>query len=124
MNVNNRSNETSADENSRFNEKLRSQGDVFVKSGRDFAAAELDRFSEVVHDASQKLYDRNDYFAQYTDGFAEKLHSASQYLREKDADNVVSSIDDFAHRHPALTVGGLLVAGFAATRWLKIGSRE
>lgn len=124
MDARNQNEETPFGGNDRFNEEIRLQGNSFVNSGKDFASKELDILSEAVHDASQRLHERNDYFAPYTDGISDKLHSASRYLSEESTDNVMSSVDNFAHRHPGLTIGGLLVAGFAATRWLKIGSHE
>jgi ElaB/YqjD/DUF883 family membrane-anchored ribosome-binding protein len=108
----------------RFDEELRNQGDLFVNKGKEFASRELDKWGAAVHDASQKLHENNDYLAQFADNLADRLNSASSYIKEENADDLIRSADEFAHRHPALTIGGLLATGFVATRFLKIGSQK
>lgn len=107
-----------------FDEELRNQGNLFVNKGKDFASKELDMLGAAVHDASHKLHENNDYLAQFADNLAGRLNSASCFIKEENADDLIRRADDFAHRHPALTIGGLLATGFVATRFLKIGSQK
>jgi ElaB/YqjD/DUF883 family membrane-anchored ribosome-binding protein len=115
---------SSRESKSQFDEELRSQGNSFINKGKEFASRELDQWGDAVHDASQRLHDKNDYLAQFADDLAGRLNSASCYIKEESADDLIRRADDFAHRHPALTIGGLLATGFVATRFLKIGSQK
>lgn len=115
---------TSDDSAREFNETLHKQSNSLVNSGKEFASRELDHLCNAVRDASHRLHQENDYLAQFTDNMADRLDSASHYFKEKDSDQIIDSVDNFAHRHPGLTIGGLLVAGFAATRFFKTGSHE
>lgn len=108
----------------RINDEMRRQGSNFVNSGKDFAVTELENFRDAIHDASQNLHLKNDYMTQLTDNLEVGLDRASKFLKEHDADELVSSINDFAHRHPGLTIGGLAAAGFAVSRYLKLGSHD
>jgi hypothetical protein len=115
---------TSGDSAAEFNETMRKQSNTLVNSGKEFASRELDHLYNAVRDASHRLHQDNDYFAQFADDIAGRLDSVSHYFKEKDSDQIINSFDNFAHRHPGLTIGGLLVAGFAATRFFKNGSHE
>ena len=107
-----------------FEEDWRKKGNAFINQGKEFASKELDQWGNAIHDASQRLHQNNDYFAQFADDLAERLNSASRFIKEENADDLIHRADDFAHRYPGLTIGGLLATGFAATRLLKIGSRK
>ncbi len=116
--------DTSQDTNARIKEEFQKQGDSFVNSGREFASRELDHLSDAIRDASHRLHEKNDYLAQYTDVIANKLDSASHYFKEGKTEDIFNSVNDFAHKHPGLTIGGMMAAGFAASRFLKIGSHD
>lgn len=124
MDANYRDDTSSRESKPQFDEEFRNQGNLFISKGKEFASRELDQLGAAVHDASQKLHENNDYLAQFADDLAGRLNSASCYIKEEDTDDLIRRAGDFAHRHPALTIGGLLATGFVATRFLKIGSQK
>jgi hypothetical protein len=62
--------------------------------------------------------------AQYAEQAADRVQSAGQWLEQKDGDELLRDVEDFARRNPwAVAVGGLVV-GLAASRFLKASSSE
>lgn len=51
-----------------------------------------------------------------------QLANAADALRQRDPRELVSEIEDFARRQPALFFGGAVILGFAALRFLKSAS--
>ena len=62
--------------------------------------------------------------AQYAEQAAERVQSAGQWLEQKNGDEILRDVEDFARRKPwAVAAGGLLL-GLAASRMLKASSTE
>lgn len=59
--------------------------------------------------------------AEQVAGYAER---ASGYLRDRDADQLLSDVEDFGRRRPWAVAAGGLALGFAASRFLKSSSRR
>lgn len=55
---------------------------------------------------------------------ADRIDRAGSYLRDSDADRLLHDLEDFGRRQPWAVVGGAVVVGFAAARFLKASSRE
>ncbi len=62
--------------------------------------------------------------AQYAEQAAEKVESAGQWLENKDGDQLLRDVEDFARRKPWAVAAGGLVLGLAASRFLKASSSE
>ena len=62
--------------------------------------------------------------AQYAEQAAERVQQAGQWLEQKNGDELLGDVEDFARRNPwAVAAGGLLL-GLAASRMLKASSRD
>jgi hypothetical protein len=61
--------------------------------------------------------------AQVTERAAEQLEQASVYLHQKNFDQFVADLEDFAHQQPALFIAGSLALGIAAARFIKSTSQ-
>lgn len=61
--------------------------------------------------------------AKYADKGADRAERLGSYLRESDADELLSDIEDFGRRQPLAVLAGGLVVGIAAARFLKASSR-
>lgn len=57
--------------------------------------------------------------ADYAQTFAGQVDRLSGYLRDKDIDDVVRDIDDYARKNPMVIVGGAFLLGVALARFLK-----
>jgi hypothetical protein len=58
----------------------------------------------------------------YVDRGAELVDGLGQYLQEADSDRLIGDLETFARREPWAIAAGALVAGFAASRFLKASS--
>ena len=60
--------------------------------------------------------------AKLADQAAERAESVSRYLTESDADRILGDIEDFGRRQPWAVIGGGVVLGLLASRFLKASS--
>lgn len=60
----------------------------------------------------------------YSSTLADKIERASGYLDDRDLSQLMGDIEDFAHRNPALFLGGAFALGIVAARFLKSGNRN
>lgn len=123
------------------------QGKQAVQQGKEMAGGLLDRTRELVktqlgtqkdnaaaglNDVAQALLLSSNHLqeqgqggvAHYADTAAEKITSLSGYLRQREVDDVLSEVQDFARQKPALFLGGTILLGLAAGRFLKSSSPD
>ena len=62
--------------------------------------------------------------ARVVDQAAERAQRVGSRLRDADADDLLSDIEDMARRQPWIVVAGGIALGFAAARFLKASSSE
>ena len=62
--------------------------------------------------------------AQYAEQAADRVESAGQWLEQKNGDELLRDVEDFARRNPWAVAAGGLVLGLAASRLLKASSTE
>jgi hypothetical protein len=79
----------------------------------------LDQIAQAVYEGSQQLRSEQPQVARVADFTAGRIGEAAQYLRGTDVNGLRRGAEDFARRQPALFVGGAMVLGLAATRFLK-----
>lgn len=86
---------------------------------KDYGADQMDGIARAAHGAAQELEEQLPMAADYVRDAAQRLERASASLRERDVDDLVGSIAQFARSQPAALFGGAIVAGFAISRFLK-----
>ena len=59
------------------------------------------------------------YAAEYGDKAADSLERLSTYIREQDPKRLLSDVQNFGRRQPALLLGGAFLLGFAGARLIK-----
>ena len=62
--------------------------------------------------------------AVYVDRSAAAVEGVARYLQDSDSTRLISDLEDFARRQPWTIAAGALVAGFAASRFLKTSSAQ
>jgi hypothetical protein len=82
--------------------------------------------SQAVRDMSTQLSSQgNDLPARAADEVASRVEQLARYLRESDGERIMSDLEEFGRRQPAIVVAVGLAAGVAAARLLKAsGSRS
>ena len=74
--------------------------------------------------AEQLRSEGKDKPAQYAEQAAERVQSAGRWLEQKNGDELLHDVEDFARRNPWAVAAGGLVLGLAASRLLKASSTE
>lgn len=101
---------------------LRNQGEQFLARQRDAAAAEVGHVSAAIREAAERLNrDQMAGLSEYAESAANGIERVSKYLTEKDLHDVAGDVEQFAHRQPALFLGGMAVAGFVIGRFVRAG---
>lgn len=98
---------------------LRNRTEKLTSSGIASTATEFGRLGSAFHAAADKLQENNDYLAGFMDNLADKLDNVSNYIKERDSNDLLHNLEDFAQKNPYLTIGGMFVAGMAVSRLLK-----
>ena len=62
--------------------------------------------------------------ARYAEQAAERVQSVGQWLERSDGDRILRDVENFARKNPWAVAAGGLVAGLAASRFLKASSGE
>ena len=93
---------------------------AFLDGQRRAAADHLENLSQPLHEAVDRLQERNpglvsDYSRRAVDG----LDTLAAALRDRDVPSMVRSVEGFARRQPGLFVAGSVAAGFLLARFLK-----
>lgn len=87
---------------------------------KDRAATVVDDLCKAARAAVDKLDEQNDpKIAGYARTAAESLEGVRDYLRSADISDLTDDVGRFTRRHPGVVLGGLFVAGLAASRFLK-----
>jgi hypothetical protein len=89
------------------------------------AAEGMESMVQALRDTGRQLrHQEHGTMAQYTEQAADKIENFSSSLREKDVDEIVRDVENFARREPALFLGGALALGFMVSRFLKSSERR
>ena len=62
--------------------------------------------------------------SKYSNSVADKVEQLSDYFEKKDLREVLRDLEDFAHRQPAIFLGGAFALGILAARFLKSSSQS
>jgi hypothetical protein len=91
---------------------------------KDTAAETVGTVAGVLRDAGQRLEQENVGFGHYAESAAEQVERLAGYLRSHDLGDMLRDAETFARRHPELFLGGAVVAGMMAARFLKSAPRR
>ena len=89
-------------------------------SQKDAAAQQMDGWAHALKSASDDLHGRGqDSAAAWVRQAADGLERASGTVRERNVDDLIGSVEDFARRQPVAFLGGAVAAGFGLARLMK-----
>lgn len=87
---------------------------------KDRAVDGLESVAEALRNTSQQLHEGQQAgVGQYADSAAELVERASGYLREREVEDLVFEVENFARRNPVMFLTGAFLIGFSAARFLK-----
>jgi hypothetical protein len=79
----------------------------------------LGQVSQAIRQSGEQLRGEQPQVASVADTAAQQVDRVGDYLRHTDFEGLVRGAEDFARRQPAMFLGGALLLGIAASRFLK-----
>jgi ElaB/YqjD/DUF883 family membrane-anchored ribosome-binding protein len=95
------------------------QVETRVDTGLDRAGDMLDQLAGAVRRTGDELRDQQPQIASIAETAASQTERAARYLRETDMQGVIRQADRFAREQPAVFLGGAVMLGLLAARFLK-----
>ena len=93
-----------------------------VDQGREQVAEGIGQLAGTIRQVSTDLGTNQPMIADVAATAADQAERIGQYLRETDAKQIITNVEDLARRQPILFLGGAFVLGLVASRLLKAGS--
>lgn len=75
------------------------------------AAQHIGRYGSALRDSARSVEQEDPNVAYFANRAAEKIEKVADYMRSTDLDGLRRDAEDLARRHPALFMGGMLIAG-------------
>lgn len=95
------------------------QAKTTVDSRMSDVAQELGSVADAVRQTSYEIGGESETVAQYGERIAEQLDGISSYLNEKGVEDVLTDLQDFARRQPAVFLGGAFILGMVVGRFIR-----
>jgi hypothetical protein len=92
--------------------------------GRTMAADGLQNVANSIRRVSLDMSTDQPAIANVADAAAEQAERVATYLRQNDARQIVSNVEQVARRQPLLFLGGALVVGVALSRFIKAATSD
>ncbi len=92
--------------------------------GREMAAEGIDKVARTVRRVSTDMQTDQPQIANAALTAADQADKVAQYLRQTDARQIISNLEDTARRQPLLFIGGAFLLGLAASRLIKAATPD
>ncbi len=112
---------------SEYAEKGQEQAKSQIAQRKGEAAGQIEGIANALRQTGEQLHEQDQgSVGRYAEQAADQAERFSGYLRDRDADQLVGDVEDFARQRPAVFLGGAFLLGAAAARFLKssAGQRE
>ena len=91
-----------------------------ISTQKERASGELQGISKALQQTGDQLREQDQgSIGQYADQAAEQAGRLSEFLSEKNSEELISEVEDFARNRPAVFLGAAFVVGAAAARFMK-----
>ncbi len=105
---------------SEYAEQGREKAKGQIATQKERASGELQGIAQALQSTGEQLREQDQgSIGQYADQAAEQAGRLADYLSEKDSEELISEVEDFARNRPAIFMGGAFILGAAAARFLK-----
>ncbi len=96
-----------------------------ISRQKDMAAGQLDSISSALRQTSGSLRGNDqDAIAGFVEDAASQVDRLSGYLQNRSVGDLLSEVQRFARREPALFLGGAFLIGIAGSRFMKASERH
>jgi hypothetical protein len=106
-------------------DRVRAQAVSQIDAQKSKATGMLSEVAQAIRATGDQLRTQDQAnIAQFTDSAADQIERVSTYLDNRDFSQVVTEVQRFGRRQPALFIGGAMLLGLAAARFLKSSSEQ
>ncbi len=92
---------------------------------KEQAAGQIEGISRALRQTSEQLREQNQgSIGKYAEQGAEQAERLANFLHEKQGDELIGEVEDFARNKTAVFLGGAFLVGVAAARFLKSSSGQ
>jgi hypothetical protein len=99
--------------------KVEAKVEAAAEQQKSAGAGQADQMAKAVHSAADELQDQMPQAADFVHSAAAQLEKGADALRNRRIGDLVSDVNDFGRREPLALFGAAVLAGFAASRFLK-----
>ena len=115
-----RAKETMARKGHVYKEAAAEKARLRFEKTREQGRRSLESTANALRDTADHLRDEDqEAMGRYTEWAAGQIDSVADYFRDRNVDDVMRDVRSMARRNPAMVLGGALMAGFMAARFLK-----
>ncbi|HEX6980734.1 MAG TPA: hypothetical protein VF342_15695 [Alphaproteobacteria bacterium] len=113
------------DEASRAAGEATQQAKTLLRRQKDLAAEQVEGMAQILRRTSDELQAQHPgMVADYTRQIVRTVDGLATALRDRDIDTLISDVEDYGRRQPALFMAGTVAAGFMLARFLKSSARR
>lgn len=106
-----------------YADELRQRAKDQIATQKERASGELSGVSQALRQTGSQLREQDQgSIGQYAEQAAGQTDRLSDYLHEKEADQLIGEVEHFARSRPSVFLGGAVVLGVVAARFLKSSS--
>ena len=114
------STEGSSGQRSGIINRVKDSATAQLSSQKDRSIDAIDSVAGAVRSSTQRLREEHhDTLASYVENAANQIEGWSRRLRDKDIDELLTDVQRFARRQPAVFIGSAFAAGLVAARFFK-----
>lgn len=96
-----------------------------IESRKGWASEELSGIARALHESAGQLQEQNqDSAGRYADQAAGQVGKLSGYLNDRDGEQLITTVEDFARSRPSVFLGGAFALGALAARFVKSSSED
>lgn len=101
--------------------QLKKGAESQIAGGKERASEGLESVAAALRTTGETLRSKDEgaFITEYVDDAADKIEAASDYLANRNFGEIVTDLEAFARREPALFLGGAFVIGLLGGRFLK-----
>ncbi|MFP4347423.1 MAG: hypothetical protein ACOC3W_01680 [Thermodesulfobacteriota bacterium] len=112
--------EQAAQKGHEMKEEAEEKARTKFEEGKQYGERNLESTAQALRDAAGTLKeDDQEAMARYTEWAAGQVDSVAGYFRDRSVDDVLHDVRYMARKNPGMVLGGALMAGFLAARFLK-----
>jgi uncharacterized phage infection (PIP) family protein YhgE len=100
-------------------EGVKKAAELKVDAGKDFAAEQLGAFAGALRETGRQLRQGESGLTEYVEKAARSVDGVSTYLQTRTLSQLISDVEGYARREPAVFLGGAFFVGLLGGRFLK-----